>query len=64
MANTPEPTQPGPAPGNIRIVAGDGGRPSRRRALQIGVAAGLVVLVGGGAAVASVVAKNNEAQPA
>ncbi|MBT8159158.1 ABC transporter substrate-binding protein [Arthrobacter sp. GN70] len=64
MANTPEPTRPGPAPGNIRIVAGDGGKPSRRRALQIGVAAGLVVLVGGGAAVASVVAKNNEAQPA
>ncbi|MEZ2388265.1 ABC transporter substrate-binding protein [bacterium RCC_150] len=64
MTKTPEPRQPGPTPGTTRIVAGESGKPKRRRTLEIAIALGLVLLIGAGAAVASVVAKNNETQPA
>lgn len=64
MSKTPEPTPPAPNPGTTRIVAGESSRPKRRRALEIGIAVGLVLLIGAGAAVASVVAKNNETKPA
>ncbi|MCZ9880212.1 ABC transporter substrate-binding protein [Arthrobacter sp. B2a2-09] len=47
-----------------RIVAGESTKPKRRRTLEIGIAVGLVLLIGAGAAVASVVAKNNETQAA
>ncbi|GAB2743366.1 ABC transporter substrate-binding protein [Arthrobacter bambusae] len=47
-----------------RIVAGENSKPKRRRTLEIGIAVGLVLLIGAGAAVASVVAKNNETQAA
>ncbi|MFF2298219.1 ABC transporter substrate-binding protein [Arthrobacter sp. NPDC058127] len=47
-----------------RIVAGESSKPKRRRTLEIGIAVGLVLLIGAGAAVASVVAKNNETQAA
>ncbi|WAH95968.1 ABC transporter substrate-binding protein [Arthrobacter sp. MMS18-M83] len=64
MSKTPEPTPPAPNPGTVRIVAGESNKPKRRRALEIGIAVGLVLLIGAGAAVASVVAKNNETKPA
>lgn len=64
MSKTPEPTPPAPNPGTTRIVAGESNKPKRRRALEIGIAVGLVLLIGAGAAVASVVAKNNETKPA
>ncbi|GAB2740604.1 ABC transporter substrate-binding protein [Arthrobacter bambusae] len=64
MSNTPEPTPPGSNPGTTRIVAGESSKPKRRRTLEIGIAVGLVLLIGAGAAVASVVAKNNETQAA
>ncbi|MHC6220776.1 ABC transporter substrate-binding protein [Arthrobacter sp. MMS24-S77] len=47
-----------------RIVAGESSKPKSRRTLKIGIAVGLVLLIGAGAAVASVVTKNNESQPA
>ncbi|MET3920266.1 ABC transporter substrate-binding protein [Arthrobacter sp. UYEF20] len=53
-----------PTPGTTRIVAGESGKPKRKRTLEIGLAAGLVLLIGAGAAVASTVARNNEAAPA
>lgn len=62
MSNTPEPTPPGSNPGTTRIVAGESNKPKRRRTLEIAIAVGLVLLIGAGAAVASVVAKNNETQ--
>lgn len=64
MSKTPESPQPGSNPGTTRIVAGESSKPKRRRALEIGIAVGLVFLIGAGAAVASVVAKNNETTPA
>lgn len=62
MSKFPEPTRPAPNPGTVRIVAGESNKPKRRRALEVGIAVGLVLLIGAGAAVASVVAKNNENQ--
>lgn len=64
MSKTPEPTPPASNPGTVRIVAGESNKPKRRRTLEIGIAVGLVLLIGAGAAVASVVAKNNETKPA
>jgi NitT/TauT family transport system substrate-binding protein len=42
-----------PQPGMIRIVAGESGKPKRTRAVKAALAAGLAVLIGAGAAVAS-----------
>lgn len=64
MSNTSEPTPPASNPGSTRIVAGETSKPKRRRTLEIGIAVGLVLLIGVGAAVASVVGKNNETQAA
>lgn len=61
---TSEPTPPASNPGSTRIVAGETSKPKRRRTLEIGIAVGLVLLIGVGAAVASVVGKNNETQAA
>ncbi|GAB2736017.1 ABC transporter substrate-binding protein [Arthrobacter bambusae] len=47
-----------------RIAAGESNKPKRRRTLKIGIAAGVVLLIGAGAAVAAVVTKNNESQHA
>ena len=55
---------PGATPGTVRIVAGESARPRRRRMLEIGLAAGLVLLIGAGAAVASTVSRSNVAEPA
>ncbi|KIS25813.1 sulfonate ABC transporter substrate-binding protein, partial [Arthrobacter sp. SPG23] len=55
--------------GSTRIVAGQSTKPQnsaakRKRALGIGIAAGLVALIAGGAAVASNLNRSPEAQPA
>ena len=50
--------------GSTRIVAGQNPKPRRKRALGIGIAAGLVALIAGGAAVASSLAGTTESQPA
>ncbi|WP_346957697.1 ABC transporter substrate-binding protein [uncultured Arthrobacter sp.] len=57
MSSTPE----DPTPGTTRIVAGEPARPRRRRAVEIGAAVGLALLIGAGAAVASTVSRNNDA---
>jgi NitT/TauT family transport system substrate-binding protein len=72
MSSTPENpnpgssvgNQPGATPGTTRIVAGEAGKPRRKRTLEISLAAGLVLLIGAGAAVASTVSRNNEAAAA
>src|SRR6478735_7538777 len=56
--------QPGTAPGTTRIVAGETGKPKRRRTLEIALAAGLVLLIGAGAAVASTLSRGPETAPA
>ncbi|MCW3765112.1 ABC transporter substrate-binding protein [Paenarthrobacter ureafaciens] len=62
MANIPESQKP--TSGTKRIVAGQKQpKAKRRRVLEIGLAAGLVLLIGAGAAVASVVSNNNQAAP-
>lgn len=53
--------RPSPA-GMTRIVAGDAAKPRNRRALEIGLTLGLVLLIGSGAAAASAVSRNNESQ--
>ena len=58
---TPAPHTPRPTPGTTRIVAGQTGKPRRKRTLEISLAAGLAVLIGAGAAVASTVSRG--AQP-
>ena len=55
---------PGQNPGTTRIVAGESAKPKRKRALEISLAAGLALLIGAGAAVASTVSRTNEAAPA
>ncbi len=60
MASTPESS----TPGTTRIVAGENDKPKRKRGIQIAVAAGIVLLLGAGAAVASAVSANNASQPA
>jgi NitT/TauT family transport system substrate-binding protein len=68
MSRTPESpapgNQPGPQPGTTRIVAGETGKPKRRRTLEIALAAGLVLLIGAGAAVASTLSRGQETAPA
>jgi len=68
MSRTPEnPTpgpQPGGRPGTTRIVAGETGKPKRKRTLEIALAAGLVLLIGAGAAVASTLSRGPETAPA
>ena len=68
MSRTPEnPTpgsqpggQSGSQPGTTRIVAGETGKPKRKRTLEIALAAGLVLLIGAGAAVASTLSRGPE----
>ncbi|SDP26053.1 NitT/TauT family transport system substrate-binding protein [Arthrobacter sp. ok909] len=64
MSRTPENpapgTQPGTQPGTTRIVAGETGKPKRKRTLEIALAAGLVLLIGAGAAVASTLSRGPE----
>lgn len=50
----------GTTPGTTRIVAGKTGKPKRKRTLEIGLAAGLVLLIGAGAAVASSLSRSPE----
>jgi NitT/TauT family transport system substrate-binding protein len=59
MSSSPENPAPGRQPGTTRIVAGESAKPKRRRTLEISLAAGLVLLIGAGAAVASTVARGN-----
>ncbi|WGZ78816.1 ABC transporter substrate-binding protein [Arthrobacter sp. EM1] len=54
----------GKSPGTTRIVAGEAAMPRRKRTLEISLAAGLVLLIGAGAAVASTASRNTEAAPA
>ncbi|MBT2593892.1 ABC transporter substrate-binding protein [Arthrobacter sp. ISL-72] len=49
--------------GSTRIVAGQAPKAKRKRALGIGIAAGLVALIAGGAVVASSLAGNTGSQP-
>lgn len=60
----PGTTTPGTTPGTTRIVAGETGKPKRRRTLEIALAAGLVLLIGAGAAVASTLSRGQETAPA
>jgi NitT/TauT family transport system substrate-binding protein len=60
MSSAPEPTKSSTPPGTTRIVAGESAKPRRRRTLEISLAAGLVLLIGAGAAVASTVSRTNE----
>ena len=48
----------------IRIVAGESNQPKRRRAVEVLVALGLVLLIAAGAVVASSLSRNSEAQAA
>src|SRR6476620_11720131 len=51
-------------PGMIRIVAGESQTPKRRRALEVALAVGLVLLISVGAIVASAVARDSNASAA
>jgi NitT/TauT family transport system substrate-binding protein len=62
-SNTPAPGNT-PTPGTTRIVAGESAKPKRKRTLEISLAAGLALLIGTGAAVASTVSRTNDAAPA
>ncbi|XAS65874.1 ABC transporter substrate-binding protein [Micrococcaceae bacterium Sec5.8] len=68
MPSTPVPPTPGPGagrqPGTTRIVAGAPARPTRKHTLEISLAAGLVLLIGVGAAVASTASPNEDTVPA
>ncbi|SDK45842.1 NitT/TauT family transport system substrate-binding protein [Arthrobacter sp. ov407] len=64
MSRTPENPEPGTQPGTTRIVAGETGKPKRRRTLEIALVAGLVLLIGAGAAVASSLSRSPETAPA
>ncbi|WP_426299353.1 ABC transporter substrate-binding protein [Arthrobacter sp. R-11] len=59
MSQTPEQDH-----GTVRIVAGESNKPKAGRGLKVGIAVGLALLIGAGAAVASAVARNNEAPAA
>lgn len=61
MSSTPE--NPTPT-GTTRIVAGETAKPRRKRTVEIGVAVGLALLIGAGAAVASTVSRTNDAAAA
>ncbi len=58
LSDGPENPAPGSRPGTTRIVAGDPARPTRKRTLEISLAAGLALLIGAGAAVASTVSRD------
>ncbi|MGO4189473.1 ABC transporter substrate-binding protein [Pseudarthrobacter sp. TAF60_1] len=62
--STPSDKSPQNQQGSTRIVAGQSAIPKRPLGLKIGIAAGILVLVGGGVAVASAVSGNNAAVPA
>ena len=64
MSHTPENPGPGSQPGTTRIVAGETGKPKRKRTLEIALVAGLVLLIGAGAAVASSLSRSPETAPA
>ncbi|MCB5272669.1 putative aliphatic sulfonates-binding protein [Arthrobacter sp. SO5] len=64
LSDGPENPAPGSRPGTTRIVAGDPARPKRKRTLEISLAAGLALLIGAGAAVASSVARGSDAPAA
>ncbi|MEV7136020.1 ABC transporter substrate-binding protein [Arthrobacter sp. NPDC093128] len=53
-----------PQPGMTRIVAGESNKPKRKRAVEVLVALGLVLLIAAGAVVASTLSRNTEAQAA
>ena len=65
MPTSPESPQPenkpGTTPGTTRIVAGEPGKPNtkRRRGIEVGVAVGVALLIGAGAAVASTVSRTS-----
>lgn len=63
MSSTPENPTPGTT-GTTRIVAGETAKPRRKRTVEIGVAVGLALLIGAGAAVASTVSRTNDAAAA
>ncbi|WP_346927701.1 ABC transporter substrate-binding protein [uncultured Arthrobacter sp.] len=64
MSSAPEPSKSSLPPGTTRIVAGESAKPRRKRALEISLAVGLVLLIGAGAAVASTVSRTNGTAPA
>jgi NitT/TauT family transport system substrate-binding protein len=64
MSRNPENPAPGTQPGTTRIVAGETGKPKRKRTLEIALVAGLVLLIGAGAAVASSLSRGPETAPA
>lgn len=64
MSRIPENPEPGTQPGTTRIVAGETGKPKRKRTLEIALVAGLVLLIGAGAAVASSLSRSPETAPA
>ncbi|MBP1135195.1 NitT/TauT family transport system substrate-binding protein [Arthrobacter sp. PvP023] len=53
-----------PQPGMIRIVAGESNNPKRKRAVEVLVALGLVLLIAAGAVVASTLSRDSAAQAA
>ncbi|WLQ07032.1 ABC transporter substrate-binding protein [Arthrobacter oryzae] len=53
-----------PQPGMIRIVAGESNKPKRKRAVEVLVALGLVLLIAAGAVVASTLSRDSTAQAA
>ncbi|MBT2552725.1 ABC transporter substrate-binding protein [Arthrobacter sp. ISL-5] len=53
-----------PQPGMTRIVAGESNKPRRKRAVEVLVALGLVLLIAAGAVAASTISRNSEAQAA
>jgi NitT/TauT family transport system substrate-binding protein len=57
-------TMTSPQPGMTRIVAGESNKPRRKRAVEVLVALGLVLLIAAGAVVASTLSRNTEAQAA
>ncbi|MET4134125.1 ABC transporter substrate-binding protein [Pseudarthrobacter sp. PvP090] len=64
MSYPSEHPTPGQHPGTTRIVAGESAKPKRRRSLEISLAVGLVLLIGAGAAVASLNRTNDAAAAA